>query len=388
MSLSETYLLALLLIFSAPWLVWRFCTLDDYAPLVVVQIIGGIVLGPGVLGAAYPAYYHFIFTEDVVKMLNGVAQWAVILFVFAAGIELDVRRAFSNFKDTATTAILALLTPLALGSLATLALLQSPGWVGSAGTSWQVVAGIGMACAVTALPILVLFLEKLKLLHQPFGQRILGYASFDDIAIWGVLALILLDWQRVGRQLGYLLAFPLAAFLLRALMPKLKPADRMPIALLWLLICSLAADWAGLHYMVGAFMAGAVVEAAWFNREDVEQFRRIVLLTIMPIFFLSTGLRTTWNMGGVAVFGAALLLLAAAVGGKLLGVGLAGRILKWQKGEAWSIGWLLQTKALIMIIFVNILLDKRIITSSAFTALLLMAIMSTMLSIPMVKLRL
>ncbi|MDE2340255.1 MAG: cation:proton antiporter, partial [Alphaproteobacteria bacterium] len=88
------------------------------------------------------------------------------------------------------------------------------------------------------------------------------------------------------------------------------------------------------------------------------------------------------------VFGAAALLLIASVSGKLIGLAFAGRILKWPKREALIIGWLLQTKALIMIIFVNILLDKAIISSQSFTALLLMAVASTMLSIPMVKPRL
>jgi len=109
-----------------------------------------------------------------------------------------------------------------------------------------------------------------------------------------------------------------------------------------------------------------------------------VLLAIMPVFFLSTGLRTNWAMGGLVVFMVAAVLLAASVSGKLIGVQLAGKVLKWEKGEASIIGWLLQTKALIMIIFVNILLDKKIITSETFTAMLLMAIASTMLTVPMV----
>jgi Kef-type K+ transport system membrane component KefB len=108
------------------------------------------------------------------------------------------------------------------------------------------------------------------------------------------------------------------------------------------------------------------------------------LLAIMPVFFLSTGLRTNWDVGGLVVFGAAAIMLVAAVSGKLVGVHLAGRILKWPKGEAHVIGWLLQTKALIMIIFVNVLLDKGIISNQTFTAALLMAVASTMLSIPMV----
>jgi len=103
-----------------------------------------------------------------------------------------------------------------------------------------------------------------------------------------------------------------------------------------------------------------------------------------PVFFLSTGLRTQWNVGGAAVFMAAGLLLAASVSGKLLAARLAGRALGWAPGEASIVGWLLQTKALIEIIFANILLDKQIITSETFTALLLMAVASTMLTVPIV----
>lgn len=104
----------------------------------------------------------------------------------------------------------------------------------------------------------------------------------------------------------------------------------------------------------------------------------------MPVFFLSTGLRTEWDVGGLLVFAAAFILLIASVSGKLLGIQIAGKILKWEKGEAAIIGWLLQTKALIMIIFTNVLLDKGVISNQAFTATLLMAVMSTMLTIPMV----
>ena len=116
----------------------------------------------------------------------------------------------------------------------------------------------------------------------------------------------------------------------------------------------------------------------------MDRFRGTILLAVMPVFFLSTGLKTQWGVGGGTVFAAAALLLVASVGGKLAGVHLAGRILRWPKGDAKAIGWLLQTKALIMIIFANILLDKQIITNETFTALLLMAVASTMLTTPIV----
>ena len=140
--------------------------------------------------------------------------------------------------------------------------------------------------------------------------------------------------------------------------------------------------------MVGAFLAGVVMDGHWFNQAQMDQLRHHVLLVVMPVFFLSTGLRTNWQVGGGAVFAAAGVLLLASVAGKLLGTHLAGRILAWQPGEGSLIGWLLQTKALIMIIFANILLDKQIITSETFTALLLMAVASTMLTVPVVAPRL
>lgn len=385
MTTTEIFLIAMLIIFAVPYLVWRIGGTENYAPLVVVQIIGGILLGPGVLGEAFPEQHAYIFNPQVVAALNGIAWWAVMIFVWIAGIELDLRQTWQRRRETGVTAGLALLVPLALGSAAAALLLQFDGWAGPRGAYWQAVLGIGMACAVTALPILVLFMEKLDILRHALGQRILRYASLDDIAIWGVLALILLDWGRVGRQSGFLLAFALAAWLIRRLMVRIAERDRWYVGLIWLAACGLAADWAGLHFMVGAFLAGAVLDFEWFGGEQMDLFRNHVLLAIMPVFFLSTGLRTDWGMGGIAVFGAAALLLVAAVGGKLAGLHLAGWILKWPKGEAAIIGWLLQTKALIMIIFANILLDREIITGETFTALLLMAVASTMLTIPFVQ---
>ena len=384
MSTTEIFLIAMLIIFTVPFLIWRVCKTDYYAPLVVVQIIAGILLGPGILGAIYPDYYQFVFNQQVVQSLNGIAWWAVMLFVMIAGIELDLKKAWQHRRESTITAGLALGTPLIFGSIAALGMLTSDGWVGPNAITWQFVVGIGMACAVTALPILILLMEKLEILRQPIGQRILRYASLDDVAIWGVLALILLDWTRVGRQLGFFVTFALATFLYRKVMTRLQERDRWYVALIWLAACSMAADWAGLHFMVGAFLAGAVMDADWFDQEKMDLFRHHVLLAFMPVFFLSTGLRTNWAVGGTMVFVAAAVLLVASVSGKLAGIYAAGKILKWEKGEASIIGWLLQTKALIMIIFVNILLDKKIITSETFTALLLMAIASTMLTVPVV----
>lgn len=384
MSTTEIFLIAMAIIFTVPYLIWRLGKTDYYAPLVIVQIITGILLGPGILGKIFPEYYVFVFNPPVVQALNGIAWWAVMIFIWIAGIELDLKQAWAHRRESAITAGLALGTPLVFGCIAAAGMLMYGGWVGPSASSWQFILGIGMACAVTALPILILLMEKLEILRQPIGQRILRYASLDDVAIWGVLALILLDWERVGKQAAFLLIFAAACMGFRKLMMRLPERDRWNIGLVWLAACAFGADWAGLHYMVGAFLAGAIMESEWFDQKKMDSLRHNVLLVMMPVFFLSTGLRTQWDIGGLAVFATAAALLLASVAGKLMGIHLAGRILSWAPGEASIIGWMLQTKALIMIIFVNILLDKGLITNETFTALLLMAIASTMLTIPVV----
>lgn len=388
-TITELFLIAMLLVFALPWLVWRVGRTDYWMPLVVVQIVAGILLGPGIAGALFPEAHAFVFKPEVIQAINGVAWWSVMLFVWLAGIELDIDEAWRQRGETAVTAGLSLGVPLLFGAGAALLLLGwSRDWIGPRADDWQFVLGIGMAGAVTALPILVLLMEKLGILREPLGQRVLRYASLDDVAIWGVLALVLLDWERIGRQGAFLLFFAFAAWGVRALMRRLDEGDRWPVGLIWLAACGLIADWAGLHYMVGAFLAGVILDPAWFSRDTLDRVRATLLLTIMPIYFLSTGLRTDWELGGVQVLGAAALLLVASVAGKLAATQIAGRMLRWEKGEAGLIGWLLQTKALIEIIFATVLLDRGVISSATFTALLLMAVASTMLTVPMVTPRL
>ena len=385
LSTTEVFLIAIGIIFTVPYLIWRVGNTDYYAPLVVVQIITGILLGPGVLGKLFPDYYAFVFTEPVVQSLNGIAWWGVMIFVWIAGIELDLKKTWVHRRESIVTAGLALATPLSFGALVAAGMALHDGWIGSKAMTWQFILGVGMACAVTALPILILLMEKLDILREPIGQRMLRYASLDDISIWGVLALILMDWRRVSMQGVFLVAFAGCSYGFRRLMVRLPERDRWYVGLIWLAVCAFGADWCGLHFMIGAFLAGAVMDGDWFDQKQMDQLRHHVLLVVMPVFFLSTGLRTSWSVHGETVFIAAGALLFASVAGKLAGIQIAGKILGWAPGEASLIGWLLQTKALIMIIFANILLDKDLITSATFTALLLMAVASTMLTVPVVS---
>ena len=385
LSSIESFLLSMMVIFSVPYFIWRFSRCDTFAPLAIVQILAGIALGPGLMGSVLPDLHALLFSRDTLNLLNGIASWGVMLLVMLAGLELDLHAAWADRRQSLTAAALAMVFPMAMGAVAAMLLLLQPGWRGEGAERWQFVLGIGMSCAVTALPILILLLEKLDLLRLPLGQRILRYASLDDIVVWAVLALIILDWERFERQLVFMLGLALAIMPIRSLFARLPPDDRWYCLLIWLTVCAFAADWCGLHYIVGAFLSGAVLDGRWFDQKFQDFTRQTVLVVLMPVFFLNTGLKTNWSLGGISVLGVASLLLFASVTGKLMGVSLAGRLLGWSRRDTAIVGWMLQTKALIMIIFTNVLLERSLISSAMFTALLLMAVASTMMTMPMVR---
>ena len=387
-STMSAFLTVLAIIFSVPYLVWRLARTERHVPLFVVQILTGVLLGPALAGRLLPEAYATLFTGPVMQSLTGISTWAVAVFVWLAGVELDVRQAWANRRECLVTAGLALAFPLVLGAFVAMLLALDSRWMGAKASELQFVAGVGMACAVTALPVLILLLEKLEIFRTRLGQRLLAYASLDDIAIWVVLALILMDLERIGLQCAFLAGFAASSVGYRWLMRRLGPSDRWFVAVIWLVAAACAAEGFGLHFMIGAFLAGAVTNAEWFDERRTTELRYGVLLLLMPVYFLVTGLRTEWGVDSATVLVAAGSLLAAAVGGKLLGVWLAGRILRWARGEALVIGWMLQTKGLIMIVFASVLLDKGVISQETFTALLMMGLVSTILTVPMVKPRL
>jgi Kef-type K+ transport system membrane component KefB len=385
---TETYLLIIFGIFTIPYLLWKLFKTDRYAPLVVVQIVCGVIFGPGIFGYFFPNQYSEIFTPDTTKFMAGVATWSVVMFVATAGVEVNLKAAKDDWKETITTSAFALLTPLIVSLPLAYLLSSSSRWTGVDSQRWQFALSVGMSLSITALPILIILLEKMDILKKDIGIRCLRYASFDDIAIWTVFAIILLEWEKVLKQAIFLCFYFIVSLAIRKFSNLMKQEDRLPFFLMWIAVCSLAADWSGLHYIVGGFLAGLVINEEWLGEEVVTQFRKYVLLLMMPIFFLSTGLRTAWELKNPIVIGLAIVLFVVQAFGKMLGIRLSAIINGWNRKDATTIGWLLQTKALIEIIFCTVMLDKGIISAQMFTALLFMAIFSTVATTPIVTRRL
>lgn len=389
LSATEALFVSLALIYALPVLVWRITGLDRIVPVAIVQIVMGVLLGPSLVGSVWPSYYEALFPAENVALLSGFATWAVSLFLFAVGLELDLKGVWRDRVQVTTTVGLGLGVPVLFGVVVAVGLLiQGREWVGDAAAGWQFAVAIGLACAVTSLPILMLILEKLEILRTPFGQRVLRYASLDDIVLWAVTAVILLDWDRLGRQALVFVGLAVGAVVVRRTIVRLKGADRWYLSLVWLALVACAADWCGLHYMVGAFLAGVVLDAEALGLREVDRFREHVLLLVLPMYFLSTGLKTQWNVADVSVLVAAAALFAAQLAGKLVGMDIAARLFRWPRRDAYLLGWLLQTKSLILLIFANILLDRDIISDRTFAALFLMAISSTLATLPAVRWRL
>lgn len=384
MSQLEFFILALIITLSVPFIVWKLINFKDLVPLVVVQITSGLLLGPSILGYWIPELYQLIFNRSTIDALSGIAWWGVSLFVFLAGLELDVKQSIKNKKETLITAGFALGAPLILGCLFSLSLIPWGHWVGTQAQTWQFVMGIGMATAVTALPVLIMFMEKMNILDRLIGQKVLTYASLDDIAIWAVLTIILMKWQFLGYQILFLAVFCIVAYYFRKIVKYLHTDSKLYLVLIWLLATALAADMCGLHYTVGAFLAGATLDKNMFENNEFEKIKYAVILIMMPVFFLMTGLKTSWEIGSWVIVAIALLMVAIQLIGKHLGVWMSGKLFERNQEETNIIGWLLQTKGLIEIIFASILLDKGIITNQMFTVLLLMAVASTLLTVPMV----
>lgn len=383
---SEAFFVALLVIFAFPYLIWRLFKTDDYAPLVVVQIVSGICLGPSIIGGVFESQYQAIFTDEVIKYLSGIAKIGVVLFVWTAGVELSLKEFVKTKKETVSTAACALFVPLLFGIVTAYGIHVFDGWIGVSAANWQFVFGVGMATAVTALPILVLLLEKLNLFNQDLGKRVLRYASLDDIAIWSVLAIILLDLERITRQFIFLFVYLLFSILIRKFLVRLtNKRDLWAFSLAWICLICYLADWSGLHYMIGGFLAGVIIDKDLFDEKDFLSFRNNVLMILMPVFFLTTGLRTDWGSSSFSVFLVAMVLLVSSVFGKITGVYIASRLNKWKPKEFLTVGFLLQTKALIEIIFCTILLDKGVISPQMFTSLVIMAVFSTMITYPVVS---
>lgn len=376
------------------WTLWR--ALGRSIPIAVVPIIIGLTLAAtGWLPQSW----------GVPSVVGEKIGWVgVLLLAFTAGLETrqsahagsptgaSVESRSPVFRFVASAA-LALLLPFAVGALAAYHYFSVlPNWATPNGDRALGAIAIGLCIAVSALPVLIGIVRELGPLHRPLTQVAVRIAVVDDAALWIGLALLLLvadgDAAIAGGSLLQLLALavPVAMLALSAVSRRndlVPPGWAIWLALpLYLIAGSWASSHLGLHALLGAYFAGAMLPPAWTRRLPVEGMGRFALLALAPLFFGHSGLKIDGDALGWASLQASLALLAVSVVAKLAAVLICPPASALSRREALAIGALLQCKGLMEIVAATILRDKGLLSEHAFAALVTLAVLSTLLTGP------
>jgi Kef-type K+ transport system membrane component KefB len=375
------------------WGLWRL--LGRSIPIAVIPIIIGLALAAsGWLPAS-------LGVPSVIG--DGIGWVGVLLLAFTAGLEtrqsahlrsssgLPVASSGAVFRFIASAA-LALLLPFVVGAMAAYHYFSVlPDWTAPNGDRALGAIAIGLCIAVSALPVLIGIVRELGPMHRPLTQVAVRIAVFDDAVLWIGLALLLFASGDATLSHGsplQLLALAVPVVLV-ALGTAIRRRQWMPPRwAIWLAlpVYLVAGSWSssqlGLHALLGAYFAGAVLPPSWVRKLPFERMGRFALLGLAPLFFGHSGLKIDGDALGWASLQAALALLAVSVVAKLAAVLICPPTATLSKRESLSIGALLQCKGLMEIVAATILRDKGLLSEHAFAALVTLAVLSTLLTGP------
>ncbi len=366
-------------------------------PPVIGEIAAGILLGPSVLGAVWPAGASALIPDSVVPQLNALAQLGVVLFVFLTGLELNLALLRGRGQLATIVSHVSIAVPFLLGVMLAVAAYAKFAPQGVGFLSFALFFGVSMS--VTALPVLVRILRDIGLFRSEVGVVALTCAVVDDVTAWSLLALVV-ALATASSLTGVVLTLALTAVFVAVLMLVVKPVlarmvsratpERLrhaaPLALVAVLLCAMSTEWIGVHAMFGAFLFGIVFPrdnpvATWLH----DKAGGLTTALLLPLFFAYSGLRTDI---GLLTADAELwlwcgLILVVAVAGKLGGAAIAARSV----GESWNrslqLGTLMNCRGLTELVVLNIGLDLGVLSPTLFTVLVIMALVSTAMAAPL-----
>lgn len=365
-------------------------------PPVLGEVIGGILLGPSLLGRVAPEVTAFLLPHEVVPFLNTIAQLGIILYMFIVGLELDLRAVRKSGHVTLAISHASIVVPFLFGALLALYLYptMSDGRVGF--TVFALFMGVSLS--ITAFPVLARILTDRKVHKTRLGILALTCAAVDDATAWCLLAFVVSFVQeRVGdavvtviMTLCYVVAIlTVVAPLVARLLPRLEGSyelSRGGLAMVFvaMLMSSLATEYIGIHAIFGAFLLGAIVpDGSRVAKELSHRLDDIVGILFLPAFFAFTGMRTEIGLvSGLGDWMLCGLIIAVACAGKFGGTVAAARFtgLRWR--DASALGILMNTRGLVELIVLNIGLDLGVISPRLFTMLVLMALVTTFMTTP------
>ena len=369
-------------------------------PLVMAEMIGGIVLGPSLLGWAAPEISAVLFTPDSLSVLRLVSQFGLVFFMFLVGLELDPAHYRGTNKASVLISQSGIVVPFVLGGI--LALWMYPRF-GSASTSrLAFVLFTGAAMSVTAFPVLARILTEQRLLGTRVGVIAIACAAIDDVTAWCMLAFIVAVARHddvsgavltTAAALGYIglmigVVRPLLArFAARVSAPDAMPKNVVAIVVVIVLLSSWATELIGIHALFGGFLAGVIMpKEQGFARALGRRLEDLVVVVFLPLFFAYSGLRTQIGLlSGTGDWAVCGLIILVACAGKFGGCAIAARATGFAWREASAIGLLMNTRGLMELIVLNIGLELGVISPIVFSMMVIMALVTTLMAAPLVR---
>jgi Kef-type K+ transport system membrane component KefB len=390
-------LIAATLIVLIPFVLWWLLRLRRIIPLAVIQIFTGILLGPTILGHFAPELHAVLFSGKQLEGIRALAAISICLFAFLAGTETDREVIRSAGRAVMSIGIGGLsLTWLAGVVIGYQLALKYPVAMGTDGGILLFAVAFGLCNAVPALPVLAAVLGELGLNRRRIGAVALAAAAVGDIVLWSAMAIIL-PLAKSG-DLTSSLALAIAGgvgavgLLILVINPLLGQAlrtnapERVLMILVGIAIFGTAAvtEASGLHMVLGAYAAGVLLPDK-IRHMAADKLDMPTSMLLLPFFFLSAGLdahisgsdTTVW-----AIFLAGMLVCTIV---KVLATILAARL----GGENFAFGTmagiLLQTKGLMELVIVTVFRDIGLVSGQTYSALVLVALASTALTMPFTK---
>ena len=378
---------------------WLFQKIGQ--PTVIGEIVAGIVLGPSVLGHLFPQVSEFLFPIESLSKINILSQFGLILFMFAIGMELNMSEVRKKLKETILISHTSTVVPFFFGMLTAYFVYDKYADKSTPFLSFALFIGIAMS--ITAFPVLARIIQEKGLTKTHLGTISLASAANGDITAWCLLAVVIAIAQ-AGSMLSavYNILFSIIyiAFMFLAVRPFLRMighiyhnkevVDKGLVAFIFLLLISSAylTEILGLHALFGSFIAGVVMPSnIKFRKIMTEKVEDVSLALFLPLFFVSTGLRTEIGLlNKPELWWLCLVFIIVAIVGKFGGAFFSARFV----GESWRdsfyIGALMNTRGLMELVVLTIGYEMGILTPSVFVILVLMTLVTTFMTTPLVSL--
>ena len=361
-----------------------------HQPRVVGELLAGIVLGPSLLGALWPTATGYLFPEQVLPGLQALAQLGLVLFMFLVGVELDPGLLRGRGRTVAYVELGSLVLPFALGAASAVWLYPR---FGTGTDRLSFVLFIGVAMAITAFPVLVRILQDTGLAGTPVGTVAVAAAALDDVTAWCLLAGAVAVTASTGPGevlvvAGLALAFVLVMLLVvRPLLARVGTVS-LPVAVAVALVSAWATERIGVHAVFGAFVAGAVMPAERSVRARLEeQLTTVTTSVLLPVFFVVVGLSVRIDrLDSLYLWGITALVVVVATAGKMLGASGGALLAGSSRRDALTLGVLMNTRGLTEIVILTVGLELGVIDTTMFSIGVVMALATTMIASPLLRL--